>query len=110
MQWRPMIEGYLSSRETLYGILMFVDLRGEERSDKELLQWVRMVKSPVGIVATKADKVSRGKRQAHIQNIRAGLSLSPTTPLQLFSARTHEGVREILDVLRQFLEGKHEPR
>jgi len=28
LQWGPMIEGYLGSRETLCGILMFVDLRG----------------------------------------------------------------------------------
>ncbi len=104
-QWRPMIEGYLSSRETLCGILMFVDLRGEERSDEELLQWIRAVKCPLAIVATKADKISRGKRQAYIQNLRAGLSLSPTTPLHLFSARTNEGTREVLDVLKLFMEG-----
>ena len=106
MQWRPMIEGYLTSRETLRGILMFVDLRGEERSDEELLRWLRMVKSPLGIVATKVDKISKGKRQAHIQTLRAGLSLSSTTPLQLFSARTQEGAREVLNVLTQFLEGQ----
>jgi GTP-binding protein len=109
MQWRPMIEGYLRSRETLCGILMFVDLRGEERSDEELLQWIRAVRCPLAIVATKADKISRGKRQAYIQNLRAGLSLSSTTPIQLFSARTNEGAQEILDVLKLFLEGKNEP-
>ena len=104
-QWRPMIEEYLGTRDTVCGILMFVDLRGEERSDKELLQWVRAVRCPLTIVATKVDKISRGKRPSHIQDLRAGLSLSPTTPIHLFSARTHEGNREILDVLKQFIEG-----
>jgi len=106
LQWGPMIEGYLGSRETLCGILMFVDLRGEERSDGEILEWLGAVKCPTAIVATKADKISRGNRHAHVQNIRSGLSLSPTTPLQVFSARTHEGARDILEVLRLFLEAK----
>ena len=106
LQWGPMIEGYLGSRETLCGILMFVDLRGEERSDRELLQWVGAVKCPIAIVATKADKISRGNRHAHIQNIRTGLALPPATPLQIFSARTHEGTRDILEVIRLFLEGR----
>lgn len=106
MQWRPMIEGYLKSRQTLCGILLLVDLRGEERSDEELLQWIWKVKSPLAIVATKIDKISRGNRQSHLRNIREGLALPPPIPIRLFSARTNEGSREILDVLQVFLEGK----
>ena len=105
-QWGPMIEGYLKFRETLCGILIFVDLRGGERSDGELLHWVRQVRCPTAIVATKSDKISTGKRPAQIQSIRAGLSLSPSTPVQLFSARTQEGAREIYEILRKFLEGE----
>lgn len=105
-QWGPMIEKYLQSRETLCGILMFVDLRGQERSDQELLQWVRGMTCPLGVIATKVDKIPRGKRQPYIQNLRVGLSLPPTTPFQLFSARTKEGTHMVLDVLKRFLEGE----
>ena len=105
-QWAPMIEGYLGGRETLRGILMFVDLRGEERSDVELLEWVRSVNCPVAIVATKMDKISRGNRQGQVQKIRSGLSLPPSTPIQLFSARINEGTRNVLDLVGNFLEGK----
>ena len=86
---------------------MFVDLRRNERSDEELLEWIRQVRRPLGIVATKVDKIARGKRQAHLQNIRGGLSLTPNTPIQLFSAQSNEGVRETLDVLQVFLEGRN---
>lgn len=107
-QWGPMIERYLQSRDTVCGIMMFVDLRGQERSDQELLQWVRGMPYPLGVVATKVDKIPRGKRQPYIQNLRTGLSLPPATPFQLFSARTKEGTREVLDILKRFLEGNDE--
>ena len=48
MQWKPMIEGYFNSRERLCGILMFVDLRRNERSDEELLEWIQQVRRAFG--------------------------------------------------------------
>ena len=104
-QWKPMIEGYLASRETLRGTLVLVDVRGSERSDGEIVQWLEAVKCPTAIVATKVDKLSRGRRQASLNTIREDLMLPPSVPLLIFSARTGEGRREVFRTLQNFIEG-----
>ena len=105
-KWKPMIEEYLTSRETLRGALVFVDIRGHERSDGEIIQWLHTVKCPTAIVATKVDKLSRGRRQAYLKNIREDLRLPPSAPLLSFSARTSEGGVEIFRTLKSFIETK----
>ena len=105
-KWKPMIEEYLTSRETLRGALVFVDVRGHERSDGEIIQWLHTVKCPTAIVATKVDKLSRGRRQAYLNNIREDLRLPPLVPLLTFSARTNEGSVEIFRTLNSFFETK----
>ena len=105
-QWKPMIEGYLTSREQLCGALVFVDVRGEERSDGEMIQWLESVNCPTAIVVTKVDKISRGKRHGYMQHIQKRLPLYPNTSLLPFSAKTIEGKAEIFRILKHFIEGE----
>lgn len=103
-QWKPMIEGYLTSRKQLCGTLMFIDMRGEERSDEEMIQWLASLECPAAIIVTKVDKISRGQRHAHMQHIQKRLPFYDTVPLVAFSARTLEGKAEVFQVLRNFIE------
>ena len=104
-KWKPMIEGYLTSRDRLRGALVFVDVRGNERSDGEIIQWLHTINCPTAIVTTKIDKLSRGRRPAALQNIREALRLPPFIPLLIFSARTSEGSVEIFRTVKKFIEG-----
>ena len=56
--WQPMIEDYLTERETLAMILVLVDGEiGPTKLDVQMLDWVRANDLPFTVVATKHDKV-----------------------------------------------------
>ena len=103
-QWAPMVDGYLRSRKSLCGILLFLDVRDREGLTPELVEWLTTLPCPVEFVVTKVDKISRGNRPGSLQSLRSHNRISPEVPFYPFSARTNEGTREILEVLRVFLE------
>ena len=60
-QWQAMIESYLSSRRSLRGVVVLMDIRHPLTPlDQQLLHWCRATGLPVLAVLTKADKLSRG--------------------------------------------------
>jgi GTP-binding protein len=58
---------------------------------------------PYVIVGTKADKISRGRRQAHIAAIRKGLMLPAHIPTLIYSSETGEGRDELWRHIRKVL-------
>mgnify|MGYP006271860527 CR=1 FL=1 len=90
-KWGPMIETYLSGRETLRGVVLLLDIRrtpGTEEMD--LLHWLDVHHLPALLVATKADKLSRSKQNRQIAAIAHTLGVSPAA-IQRFSAPTRMG-------------------
>lgn len=58
--WQGMIEGYISGRRSLKGLLLLMDIRREWTADEELLKsFVDRLGCPLAVVLTKADKVSK---------------------------------------------------
>lgn len=99
--WGPLIEEYLRTRKNLQGVVVLVDSRRVQESDRAMVEWLMRLKIPVMVVATKADKVTRGHRQAALRELREGLGMEED-PLFL-SAYTGEGRQELLDQLREVL-------
>ncbi len=94
-QWAPLIQEYLSSRENLVLIIQVVDLRHlPSKEDRRMADFIRYFSFPSLVVATKADKVPRGKRAGHKESIARELQVAPEGVF-LFSAHTGEG-RDIL--------------
>lgn len=90
-QWAPLIQEYLSSRENLVLIIQVVDLRHlPSREDKQMADFIHHFSFPSLVVATKADKVPRGKRMKHKEAIARELQVAPEGVF-LFSAQTGEG-------------------
>jgi GTP-binding protein len=66
-----------------------------------MLAWVSQLHIPIMLVATKADKVPRGKRQGATRELQEGLGVDDV-PIFL-SAYTGEGKQQILRQLQDLL-------
>ena len=61
-QWGPMIQGYLTRRENLAGLLLLLDVRRDPgKEDLMMLEWLQERQLPTLIVLTKIDKLSRNE-------------------------------------------------
>ena len=90
--WGPMIETYLSQRQTLRLVVLILDVRRDpSEEDRQLIGWLQFYRLPFFIVLTKIDKVSRNQLGLRQRQIGGGLGLSSATPLISFSAKTGEG-------------------
>ncbi len=93
LRWQPMIEGYLTERPNLTGVIHLVDIRhGPTQDDRQMHAWLRAMDMPYFLVATKVDKINRGRHQRQAKAIREELGTEPI----LFSAETGQGRDQIL--------------
>lgn len=100
-QWAPLIETYFKTRDNLRGVILLVDSRRVQDSDRDMMAWVSQLHIPMMLVATKADKVPCGKRHGTIRELQEGLGVDdePT----FLSAYTGEGKHQVLDQLQDLL-------
>lgn len=92
VSWGPMIEGFLTHRVGLRGVVTLVDVRrGFEDEERELLDFLAHVDRRTILVATKLDKIPRNQRKLRLQEIQRGVGRRVLG----FSASSGEG-REAL--------------
>lgn len=98
-KWGPMIETFLSKRETLKGIVVIMDIRrtpGTEECD--LLQWLEHFNIARILVITKADKLSKNKQSKQVSTIIQTLGVDRDEVI-LFSAKTRLGRDALWDAI-----------
>ena len=101
--WRKTVEAYFQHRESLRGIVLVMDIRHPMRPfDEQMLAWCSMAEVPCHVLLTKADKLKRGPAQATLLKVRKALPFGATA--QVFSARSGEGLTELIDRLDQWYE------
>jgi GTP-binding protein len=105
--WRKSLETYLSTRASLVGLVVTMDIRrGMTPLDETLLRWLEPRELPVAVLLTKADKLSRA---AGIAQERAlGSALGGGVRLARFSALTGDGSREAQAWIEAWLSGAQE--
>jgi len=102
-RWRPMVESYLTTRVNLRGMVWLLDIRREvSKEDLQLWDWLQAKQVEVIIVVTKADKLSKNKRNKQAASIARSLGREAQELIQ-FSATSGEGKDEIWQALHQLL-------
>ncbi|MFC1488751.1 ribosome biogenesis GTP-binding protein YihA/YsxC [Thermodesulfobacteriota bacterium] len=97
--WGPMIETYLSTRKTLRGVVLIMDIRripGQE--ELNFLDWLDYCSIPTVIILTKTDKLSKTKQKKQHQSIGKALGVDDND-LILFSAKSRFGKDAVWDAL-----------
>lgn len=104
-KWIVMIEKYLRTSKALRVVFLLIDIR-HEPSKKDVEMYTKLTKAGFNplIIATKADKISKGQRQKNISVIRKTLMLVEDTPIIPFSAVTKEGKDEIIEYVEYFIQ------
>lgn len=101
--WSKFIEEYLLHSEDLQFVCQLIDIRHDPMaSDVEMFHWLVDNHLPVLLVATKADKISRGARDKSVSNIKKKLGV-PEVDVLPYSSLKNEGRSELLDVIGSVL-------
>ncbi|NLC76723.1 MAG: YihA family ribosome biogenesis GTP-binding protein [Clostridia bacterium] len=104
-QWAVMIETYLQNRQQLCFIIQLVDIRHEPTADDvQMYRWLREYDAPRAVIATKADKISRGRYLQQVKVIRNKLGMEEGVPLVVFSAVNGTGLEEATNLDLQAVE------
>ena len=103
MRWGDMMETYFRETEALRLTLHLVDIRHEPtQDDLQMNAFLRGMQLPFLVVATKADKISRGARMKQLAPICRALQVQPWQVI-CYSSETGDGREELLKKLEEAL-------
>ena len=101
LRWGKMMQDYFATTEDLCHVFHLVDIRHEPSAeDKEMGMFLRQAGIPFTVVATKADKISRGARMKYLAPICRGLLVQPWQVIP-FSSEDGTGKEELLNKIEQ---------
>ena len=99
IQWSGFIEKYLTDRDEIALVIQIVDIRHKPTNDDvQMYRWLHYYGKKVCVVATKADKISKGQYARACNEVRSVLNMSEDDPLIVFSSETGYGL-EALNIL-----------
>ena len=99
-KWGKMIEEYLTSRDNLRAVVSLVDLRHDPSADDiQMYEFLKYYEIPVIVVATKADKIPRGKWNKHESAIKKKLNFEVSDRFIIFSSETRQGYDQAWDAI-----------
>ena len=98
-KWGPMIETYLSGRDTLKGVVVIMDIRRTPREEEhDLIAWLKHYSIARILVLTKADKLSKTKQDKQPTAVASSLEVD-SSDLILFSAKSRQGREAVWDAI-----------
>ena len=109
-KWGVIMERYLQDRQELCAIFLLVDIRHEPTNDDVMMyEWIKHFGYNCVVIATKADKISRGQYQKHFSIIRKKLQLEKDEKIIPISSLKKTGVEEVWnEIINQYKEAGYE--
>jgi GTP-binding protein len=102
--WGRMIETYFTTREQLRACMLIVDLRHPPTEDDIMMYgFLKHYGIPCVVIATKADKIPKGKWQKHLKVTRESLELDENDHIVVFSSETGEGKDKAWSILGSYM-------
>ena len=99
MRWGQMMDDYFQQSTQLTHVLHLVDIRHEPtQDDMAMNRYFHQMDIPFTVVATKADKISRGARMKHLAPICRALSVQPWEIIP-FSSEDMTGRDKLLELV-----------
>jgi GTP-binding protein len=102
-QMGDLLGSYLNNRQSLYGIILLMDVRHPlSSSDKKLLDLIGDCELAVHIMLTKCDKLKRGASNNALLKVRQELTHYKNISVQTFSSLKRIGLEEAQQKLDQW--------
>ncbi len=93
--WGKMIERYITGRNELKAVVQIVDLRHPPTADDRMMyDFLKHYNIPCIVIATKADKIPKGKWDTHKKIVKDTLDMEKNDPLIVFSSEKGIGFEE----------------
>ena len=108
LRWGGMMEGYFRETNRLRLTLHLVDIRHEPtQDDVQMNTFLRESGLPFVVVATKADKISRGARMKNLAPICRALQVQPWQVI-CYSSENGDGRDQLLETIEKALAAQEE--
>ncbi|WP_431027360.1 ribosome biogenesis GTP-binding protein YihA/YsxC [Lysinibacillus sp. LZ02] len=93
--WGKMIEKYFTGRDLLKAVVLIVDLRHAPTNDDCMMyDFLKHYNIPCIVIATKCDKIPKGKWDKHKKVVRETLQMDKQDPLIVFSSEKGIGFEQ----------------
>ena len=104
-EWAQIINTYLDQRENLVEIFQIVDMRHDPSAlDVQMYEFIVEMGFTGYVIATKADKIARGKYDKHISAIMKTLNVKDRGLIIPFSSEKKTNVDRVLNVIENIIE------
>lgn len=104
-EWAALADSYFRDERTRPLVVMLVDGKvGATPLDAQAYEYLASLGVQLAVVATKVDRLPRGKRAAMERGVREALGLEGDLPLIPVSAHSGEGMQELWSAVARHLE------
>ncbi|MGX6978605.1 ribosome biogenesis GTP-binding protein YihA/YsxC [Vagococcus elongatus] len=103
-KWGPMLETYFTQRENLKAGIVVVDGRhAPSKEDIQMYEFLKYYQIPTIVVATKMDKIPRGKWNKQESLVKKNLNFQKEDKFILFSSETKQGKEQAWELIEGYL-------